>query len=405
MRVVLNRQPTLGARTGIGHYTAELLHALHEQADADAIHVYPTGWMWRLQARLAGQPAAGPIGEAPARRRWRPGLRWLRSVLSNPAVRSVLRTTLQPLRFRHFQAVCRAERYDLYHEPNILAMPCDVATIATLHDLSAIVHPEWHPADRVQQFQRHLERALAQCTHLLTGSDYTRREIIEKLGVAPERVTTVYHGMRDGLTPLPAEQVAATLRRLNLPPNYLLHVGTLEPRKNLSLLMRAYCALPESVRQRCPLLLVGKWGWNTGRLADYLQSEARHRGVIHVGYLPEEHLAALYNGARALVYPSLYEGFGLPPLEMMSCGGAVLASTAGSVAEVVGPCAHLVDPDDEDGWRQAMEQIITDDDWLKHLRQGVRPWAAPFTWQRCAAQTLDTYRKVLGQDSAHARAA
>jgi alpha-1,3-rhamnosyl/mannosyltransferase len=397
MRIVLNRQPTLGARTGIGHYTAELLAALAEQAGAGEIHVYPTGWMWRLHARLMGVPSSSDGNAAAVGwRRWLPGLGLVRRVLAVPQVRSVLRAA-QPLKYRHFQSVCRRQNYDLYHEPNILPMPCDRPTIATLHDLSAIAHPEWHPVDRVRQYQRHLDRALGQCTHFLTGSDYTRQEIVHELGVAPERVTRVYHGIRQGLAPMPESDVAAGLAALGLPPSYLLHVGTLEPRKNLEMLIRAYCALPETVRRRCPLLLVGKWGWNTAGLERYLSGEGRHRGVLHLGYLAEEHLPPLYNGARALVYPSLYEGFGLPPLEMMACGGAVLASTAGSVAEVMGRCGHLIDPSDGDGWHEAMRRVIVDDDWQQTLRRGVREWAAPFTWRRCAANTLQMYRKVLGQ--------
>jgi alpha-1,3-rhamnosyl/mannosyltransferase len=388
MRVVVNRQPTLGPRTGIGHYAAELLHALADQAGPEEIHVYPTGWLWRMHARLAG-PAPG-AGAASAK----PGL--LRRLVSAPTIRGTLRTLFQPIKFRLFQRACRRERYDLYHEPNILPMPCDVPTIATLHDLSAIAHPEWHPADRVKQYQHHLDRALAQCTHILTGSDHTRQEIIDELGVPAERVTRVYHGIREGLAPLPAEQVAAGLRALGLPPSYLLHVGTLEPRKNLQLLLRAYCDLPDAVRARCPLLLVGKWGWNTAALAEQLDGEAKNRGVLHLGYLAEEHLPLLYNGARALVYPTLYEGFGLPPLEMMACGGAVLASTAGAVAEVVGPCGRLLDPNDVAAWRDAMRHVIEDDEWRRELCQGGCEWAAPFTWQQCARNTLRMYRAVMG---------
>jgi glycosyltransferase involved in cell wall biosynthesis len=397
MRVVLNRQPMLGARTGIGHYTAELLAALVDRAAANEIHAYPTGWMWRLQTCFLGQPASttGHAGGKPSWRRWLPGISVLRRVAAAPRIRSLLRTAL-PLKDRHFQRVCRSENYDLYHEPNILPMPCDRPTIVTLHDLSAIAHPEWHPADRVQQYQRNLDRALAQCTHFLTGSDYTRQEIIGKLGVAPARVTRIYHGIRRGFVPLPPAQVAAGLKALGLPPTYLLHVGTLEPRKNLEMLTRAYCSLPAHVRERCPLLLVGKWGWNTAALSRYLSGEARQRGVLHLGYLSEEHLPLLYNGARALVYPTFYEGFGLPPLEMMACGGAVLASTAGSVAEVVGPCGHLIDPGDIDGWQAGLGRVITEDDWQESLRRGVREWAAPFTWHRCAENTLQMYRRVLG---------
>src|SRR5262249_44508966 len=118
MRIVLNRQPLLGTRTGIGHYTAELLAALQSQAGEDEIHVYPTGWMWRLHARLSGPgPAAGSApGQRPGRRLL-PGLGWLGRLAAVPAVRGALRT-FQPLKFRHFQGVCRREQYDLYHEPN-----------------------------------------------------------------------------------------------------------------------------------------------------------------------------------------------------------------------------------------------------------------------------------------------
>src|SRR5439155_1795337 len=110
-------------------------------------------------------------------------------------------------------------------------------------------------------------------------------------------------------------------------------LGTIEPRKNVLMLLRAYCSLPERLRNVCPLLLVGGWGWNISDVADYLDREARHRGVIHLGYVAEEHVPLIYNGAHALLFPSCYEGFGLPPIEMMACGGAVIASTAAAVVE------------------------------------------------------------------------
>jgi glycosyltransferase involved in cell wall biosynthesis len=396
MRVVVNRQWMLGPRTGIGHYTAELMHGLSELA-ADEVQPYPSGWIWKgLQGCIKGSDKPNPSHCSST---WFSKLRPLRLVgraLAVPAVRGTLRAWLEPWECRHFQAACRRERYDLYHEPNILPMPCDRPTIASLHDLSAILHPEWHPASRLRKYDRHLERALAQCVHFLTGSDYVRNEIINHLGIAADRVTRVYDGIRAGLAPWPEEKVAAGLKALDLPPTYLLHVGTLEPRKNLDLLVRAYCGLPAAVRSRCPLLLAGKWGWNTKSLAALLGQDTRHRGVIHLGYFPEEQLPLLYNGARALVFPSLYEGFGLPAVEMLACGGAVLASTGGSLPEVVGRYGHLVDPHDIDGWRAAMERVVVDDDWRQLLRRGGRAWALPFTWQRCAANTLQVYRQVLG---------
>jgi alpha-1,3-rhamnosyl/mannosyltransferase len=270
----------------------------------------------------------------------------------------------------------------------------DVPTVATLHDLSVLLHPHWHPADRVAHFERRFHEGLKRCRHFFAISEFARREIIAALGLRPDQVTRTYMGIRPGLGRLPADQVRAALARLGLPPRYLLYLGTIEPRKNVLTLLRAYCALPGAVRERYPLLLVGGWGWNAGPVADYLENKGRHCGVRQVGYVPDESVPALYNGARALAFPSFYEGFGLPPLEMMACGGAVLASTAGALVETVGCRAHLIDPRDEEGWRAALLRVATDDDWWEGLRRGVEAVARPFTWDRCAADTLAVYRAL-----------
>ena len=191
--------------------------------------------------------------------------------------------------------------------------------------------------------------------------------------------------------------VRPILRRLGLPPRYFLYLGTIEPRKNVLTLLRAYVRLPAEVRERFPLLLAGGWGWNSADTAAFLDGEARHRGVVYAGYLPEECLGAVLNGARALVYPSFYEGFGLPPVEMMACGGAVICSTAEALVETAGGRAHLVDPLDEDGWREALRLAATDDDWHGQLRQGAAEAVRRFTWEQCAADTLAVYRTVCGE--------
>jgi alpha-1,3-rhamnosyl/mannosyltransferase len=295
---------------------------------------------------------------------------------------------------RHFRSYSVRGLYDLYHEPNYIPLASDLPTVATLHDLSVLLYPEWHPADRVLHFERRFRQGLAQCVHFLAISEFGRQEILKTLNLRPEQVTRTYMGIRPGLGPLPAARVAETLKRLGLPRRYLLYLGTIEPRKNVRTLLQAYCSLPERIREQYPLLLVGGWGWNSADVAEYLDGEARHRGVIHVGYLPDKHLAALYNGARALVFPSFYEGFGLPPLEMMACGGAVLASTAGALVETVGSRAHLVAPADRDGWRDALVRVTTQDDWWQSLRRGVTRVARPFTWDQCAADTLRVYQSL-----------
>ena len=284
MRVVINQQAALGRRTGIGHYTAELLRCLRRQTPPGTISVFPgrflhrvrTAWDW-LMRRLARSGSGG--GGAP---RVFGGRGWVRAAFT-----------------RYFQVLSRLRGAELYHEPNFLPIPTDLPTITTLHDLSVVLHPEWHPADRIAHFEKHLASGLRQSVHFLAISDYARRELIDTLGIAPERITRTYMGIRPGLGPLPEERIRPVLQRLKLPPRYLLYLGTIEPRKNVLRLLRAYCSLPGEVRERWPLLLVGGWGWNAGDVAAYLNDEARHRGVMHLGYVADDDVPALYNGTGA----------------------------------------------------------------------------------------------------------
>ena len=401
MRVLVNGLAAAGPKTGIGHYIAQLLRCLSEQTDAEEINSFPNRWLCQarsLWARVHSQlergssqpplaPAQVPVN-APRKPTWR-----------GRAMRS-LRASGQWLLARNFRAAYQRGGYDLYHEPNFIPLPTDLPTVATLHDLSVLLHPEWHPADRVAHFERRFRRGLKQCVHFLAISESARQEIIQTLHLRPERVTRTYMGIRPGLAPLPEAEFRPALRRLGLPPRYLLYVGTIEPRKNLLTLLRAYRGLPAPIRSEYPLVLAGGWGWNSADVAGFLDAKGGSSGVIHLGYVSDSHLAALYNGARALVFPSLYEGFGLPPVEMLACGGAVLASTAGAVAETVGRQAHLIEPTDTDGWRQAMLRVVRADDWWRELRRGAVEAARPFTWERCAADTLRVYRLLCGQGPA-----
>jgi alpha-1,3-rhamnosyl/mannosyltransferase len=394
VRALLNTLSTVGARTGIGHYTGELLRCLRQQAGPDTVDVFPRGWARQAARAWAGLRRnivrrAGPA----ACRGDEPG--WRQHLLGR------LRRHGVAVLARSLRAACRRGGYDLYHEPNYIPLADDVPVVATLHDLSVLLHPEWHPAERVADFERRFLRGLGRCAHFLTVSEFGRQEVVRALGVPPERVTRTYNGTRPGLRPLPPKDVQVALRRLGLPPRYLLCLGTLEPRKNVLMLLRAYAGLPGALRERYPLLLVGGWGWNAGALAAALH-QARHLNVRHLGYVPDADLAVLYNGARALAFPSFYEGFGLPPVEMLACGGAVLASTAAAVAETAGAAAHLIDPRDEAGWRDALRRVLSDDDWWLRLRAGAVEAARPFTWERCAAQTLAVYRAVAAPGRAAA---
>lgn len=392
MRLVINQLEALKQKTGIGHYTDQLLRCLSAQVASGEVEVYPAGWAAqacramlarkaRHDARSGGGAAAGEdVALLSHARHW---------------LLQRIRSSSQAVLAGHFARTCAKRHYDLYHEPNTIPLPCHCPTVVTVHDLSLLLYPQWHPVGRVRYFEQHFFAGLERCSRILTVTESIRQEVIHTLGLAPERVSRVYIGIRRGLSPLAPAQVASELKRLGLPARYLLYLGTLEPRKNVGMLLRAYCGLPGEVRERWPLLLVGRWGWNAGDLWQQLHTEARYCGVHHLGYVAEEHLPILYGGARALLYPSHYEGFGLPPMEMMACGGAVIASTAAALVETVGSQAQLLPAEDIHGWREAILRVVRDDDWWHFLRAGAETVAEPFTWDRCAAETLAIYRQVV----------
>ena len=406
MRVVINVTSTIGNKTGVGHHTAEMLKALLKLGGAEFFQ-YPHPRLDKLHKSLGGgakvvslpappQPSgasSAPSGAAKKVEVARPA--WLR------AIRAPLRHGWGLVNNAYTRAVFDHRRFDLYHEPNFTPLTFRLPTVVNIYDLSPVLHPEWHPIERVRLFEQRFLPHVRKISHVLAISDFARDEIIATLGFAPEQVTKTYCGVREHFRPLPPEDTAATLRMLGLPDRYLLHVGTIEPRKNLDMLMRSYCSLPDALREQCPLVLVGSWGGRMEETARYYEDVARHKYVIRPGYLPDDALPAVYNGARALLFPTLYEGFGLPASEMLACEGAVISSKAGAVTEVLGSCGHSLDAGDADGWREAMSRVITDDDWRDQIRADGTKRAGLFTWETCARETMNAYRKTIGDVAAN----
>jgi glycosyltransferase involved in cell wall biosynthesis len=384
MRVLFNGASAIRPKTGVGHTTANLHRALTRLAPDESFWCYPGERVRRLATRFF-KPPPRPSGTiAPPKP----------SALSFP----------KRLAFRfarsayagHFHAIARLGRFDLYHEPNLVPFRVPLPTVVTVHDLSVLLFPQWHPAERVKRYEQAFTRGVETAAHILVDSDAVRSEALRVLGLAPDRVTTVHCGIAPSFQPQSEEEVTVVRTRLHLPPRYLLYVGTVEPRKNLTTLLRAFCDLPVELRESCPLVLGGAWGWKSEPERELFESEARHKGVRYLGYVADEDLPGLYAGAEALFYPSHYEGFGLPPIEMMACGGAAVVSTADAVREVVGTQAPLLEPDDLAGWRDAMRRVIVDREFLAKYRGRGVAHAARFSWDHAAEMTLDVYRRVLG---------
>jgi alpha-1,3-rhamnosyl/mannosyltransferase len=390
MKILFNRRSTAGAKSGIGYYSSSLVKAMRKASGDHWIDLYPRRLVW-----------AGCNGFArllPLARRWRgrPSGR-LRFLV--PLAKSVASLAVKTME-KQFRSMLRRGNYDVYHEPNLLPMPSDVPTVVTLHDLSVLLHPEWHPVTRVRLYDRHFIRGIREARHFITVSETVRKQVIQVLNISPSRVTTIHNGVHPHLRPLSCEETTRSLRRIGLRPGYLLHLGTIEPRKNLLMLMQAYCSLPRILREQCPLLLVGAWGWGYRAAATYYENHARHQGVRILGYVAERWLPALYNGARALVCPSFAEGFGLPCAEMLACGGGVLASRNDVFREIVGGQAMLLPADQGDVWSKTMAEVILDDDLHRLLRVGAVKFARKYSWEESAARTLEVYRLAAGLSSA-----
>jgi glycosyltransferase involved in cell wall biosynthesis len=374
--VAINATALLSPLTGIGHYIRSLAQALVAGAEADLHYFYGTGW----SATLRDSPVP-------------------RIVAGKAMVKKLVPRAYEVMRFvqqRRFNAGIRRLPGAVYHEPNFLAFECERPTVITAHDLSWLRYPHTQPPDRVRVLNARFGPALARCAHVITDAESVRREIIETYAVAPERITAVPLAAREIFRPRDETACAGTIGRHDLAwRHYFLCVGTLEPRKNLQLAVQAYAGLPAAVQSRFPLVIVGMKGWLTSELDRLLAPLAGSGHVRLIGYVDDDALAALYAAARAMVYPSLYEGFGLPPLEAMASGTPVIASSVSSLPEVVGEAGVLVDPADVEALRTAMRELAEDDRRWEALRSAGLARAAKFSWSRCARETLAVYRQVL----------
>jgi len=386
MRVALDGIPLLIPQTGVGRYTRELGQAL-VRLDSPPIvnYLYGIHWFYQLRRKLQGKGARAEAGRPLVAGRDHAGA-WARYVPEN------LKTGLKK-RAARLEYCLR--RPDIYHATNFIADHWDCPVVATIHDLSFIRYPQTHPQARLDWIQQGLPATL-QRAHLIAVSRFTQQEIIQFLHVPEERISVIYEGLDPKFKPVPRKLASRLLDLYGLRwEGYILTVGTLEPRKNLIRLVRAYERLPRSLRERYPLAVAGLGGWKDKPIYAALE-RLRDRGWLKVlGFVPDGHLPALYSSAAMFVFPSLYEGFGFPPLEAMACGTASLVSDRGSLPEVAGSGALLVNPEDTAAITRKMERILSDAQLRASLAFKGRQQARHFTWDNCARETLAVYQYLL----------
>ena len=364
MRVILNGLAALKPKTGVGHYVAQLA------AHMPCATLYP-GDVPAVVRRLAASKSGTGTGT--------PTLRGLAIQTAKHLGKIAVGV--------HFARTSRIG-FDLYHEPNFIPLPCELPTVLTVHDLSVLKFPHWHPADRVRHHERHFHAATRRAACIVVVSEAVRHDALAH-GVPAHKLAVVHNGVSSSFRPMTIDRAG-----LGVPERFTLCVGTIEPRKNLLTVMRAFADLPAAAREACPLILAGPWGWRSEAERAFFESTAKPRGARHLGYVSDADLPALYNAASALLYPSFYEGFGLPPAEMLACGGAVVyAQEAAAVREVVGDCGEALPAEDVPAWRRMLLRIAAGE--LRPAPDGVVR-AARFTWAKCATETRAIYGQVLG---------
>jgi len=378
MLIGLDAIPLTEPRAGVGHYTFELARALSLASGRDEFELlYPSSY----------EPISLDEGSLP---------RNLRAV----------RVGVGALGRRWFAAglprYLRRGRVPLFHGTNYeVPLWGGAARVVTVHDLSLLLHPETHEERRVRRARRRLPLMARAADAVITPTQSVRREVCEHLGIAPSKVFAVHEAARECFKPVEFGETEGVRRRLGAGASFLLAVGTLEPRKNLRVALRAF----EQVLRARPdddelkLVVAGGRGWMSEPFEEALAKSPARERVVLAGYVSDEDLRALYSSCRAFLYLSLYEGFGLPPLEAMSCGAAVVAGRTSAVAEVTGGAARLVSPDSPEEAAAATLELLEVEPARRALAEAGLRRASEFSWPRAARETLAVYEETLKKQS------
>lgn len=359
MKIGIDIQTTLGQKTGFGFYVKNLVEELKE---LDSNHHY------KLFAPTTQKDFSAP-------QRWW----WDQVEMPKEAFRS---------------------KIDILHQPAFSApifYPGKV--VVTVHDLIAMVYGEDIPFFSRQFFGRWMPYSYRRADHIISISSHTKKDLIRILGIPENKITVIYLATSNEFKPIKDRLLLQSIqKKYNTGAKYLLHVGTLNPRKNIGLLINVFA----HVVRRFPeyrLVITGKKGWYYEGLFEKVDALGLKNKVIFTGYVADEDKPALYSGATLFLFPSLYEGFGLPPLEAMSCGVPVIASKESSIPEVVGKAGVLLPPKDEAAWVREIIRVLGSASLKKIMIAKSLAQAKQFSWTKTALETVKVYEKVNRSNS------
>ena len=371
MEVGIDIGPLTPARTGIGNYCYYLVKQLLEGNGEISLKVFSTG-LHRVDAAQFPKPVFHrhiPVPTRLAYRVWET-LHW-------PPVDALL------------------HGIDVYHATNFFLPPTRSAKrVLTIHDLTFLAAPHLCSPKIVGPFSRSIARFAREADAILTYSEATTRDIVTLLGISREKVTVAPLAVDEGFEQMPRAEAQAHLRRhYGLTKPYVLFVGTIEPRKNVPTLLKAFAKIRGEVPHQ--LVLAGATGWSPEPFNRALAEAHLDDRLVQTGYIRDHaELAAFYSAADLFAFPSFYEGFGLPVLEAMTCGCPVIAADNSALPEVTGDAAVLLPADDADAWAEAIKALLEDETRREALSEAGQRRATLFSWRECAARTAEVYRRV-----------
>lgn len=372
MRVGIDGISLAAPRTGVGHYTLELARHLAIGDPADQF------------ALLSPFPFDSSI----ANEALPPNLRTVQ-----PRVNSLSRRWFAvglPLYLRQ-------EKFELFHGTNFeVPIWSNCPTVLTIHDLSLFLHPETHERRLVRRGRRRLPIMARRADRIITPSETVKNEVIEHLGVPQSKIRVIPEAPRSVFQPMPFDETLAIRKKFEIEKDFILFAGTVEPRKNLPTLLSAFQEILRTTSFRPQLVIAGKKGWLVDELMKNIEESSLNEQVRFTGYVSDDELRALYSSCRVFVYPSLYEGFGLPPLEAMACGAPVITSGIPSLMETTGrEAARHFPPLDVAALSQIIISLFENEGERQYLSSAGIKHAQQFSWAKVAEATLATYQELF----------
>lgn len=392
MNLVFNAEALRPPITGVGNYSFHLLRELMAQSLVDEVHSF-TGTLWQDgAAQLAATKALLARADSPQVAAGPGAMARLRTLVGRvPGVKAAYDKILDRRFERHANTVPNA----VYHETNYILKPYAGTCITTVHDLSHLRFPEFHPAEVVAWLETSIAASLARADRVITVSQVVRDELLAHYRLPSERVSVIYEGVEEGYRPRAASETAAVLSSYGLRHGgYVLLVATLEPRKGIDVLLDAWAQLPRSLRREYPLVLTGSRGWRNAAIREQMEEFIAEGSVNYLGYVPAAHLPPLFSGAAVFAYPSVYEGFGLPVLEAMSSGVPAICRAGTSMAEFADGACLLCETAEAEELASKITLLLQDEGRRSEWGARGRARAAGFSWARCARETAAVYAEL-----------